>query len=57
MSYIFLDLPFIKVYLDDILKYSHSDEIDYMNKLSIVLECLKSNKLKVKVKKCEFLQK
>ena len=56
MTNLFSDLDFVKVYLDDILICSHSDEMDHLHKLSIVLDRLQRHNLKVKVSKCKFLQ-
>lgn len=57
MSVLSKDMPFIKVYLDDILIVSYKDESDHLDKLSIVLRRLLQANLKVKTQKCEFLQK
>ena len=56
MSHIFSDLDFVKVYLDDVLIHSNGDDSDHLDKLTIVLDRLRAYNLKVKVKKCKFLQ-
>ena len=57
MLHLFSDLDFVKVYLDNILIHSYSDEFNYLNKLTIVLNRLCDHLLKVKISKCKFLQK
>ena len=37
MNYIFANLPFAMVYLDDIIIHSYSEKSNYLSKLSIVL--------------------
>ena len=55
ISYLFTDLDFVKVYLDNALIHSYSDEVDHLNKLTIILNCLCDHGLKVKVNKYKFL--
>ena len=57
MTYLFSDLDFVKVYLDNILIVSYDNENDHLNKLSIVLNRLHEHNLKVKLSKYKFLQK
>ena len=54
MTTLFLDLDFIKFYLDDLIHF-YSYEKDYHKKLNIILNYLQSKNLKVKVSKYEFL--
>jgi len=46
----------MKVYLDNILIVSYKNVLDYLDKLSQVLQRLLEANLKVKIQKCEFLQ-
>ena len=57
MSYLFSDLDFVKVCLDDVLTHSNNNEEDHMDKIAIAMEPLQAHNLKVKVSKYEFLQK
>ncbi|QLL34122.1 hypothetical protein HG536_0F04480 [Torulaspora globosa] len=52
---IFRDLPFVLVYLDDILVMSASKK-EHIKHLDTVLQRLKDHQLIVKDKKCKFLQ-
>lgn len=54
MKAIFDRLPFVLVYLDDILIYSNSQE-EHVQHLKQVLQLLRINKLYAKLSKCEFL--
>ena len=54
MTHLFSDLNFVKVYLDDILIVSCTNETDHLNKLLIVLNRLRDHNLKVKVKSVNF---
>ena len=47
------DLPFVKVYMDDIVVFSKTLE-DHFNHLSKVFNRLNEKKLKIKLQKCEF---
>ena len=57
ISYLFANLDFIKVCLDNVLIYSYSDEKDYLEKLQIVLNWLYDSTLKAKVSKYIFFCK
>jgi len=49
------DLPFVTVYLDDILIFS-KNELEHVEHVSQVLQRLRQNKLFVKLSKCEFFK-
>ena len=55
MNSLFKHLPFVAVYLDDILIFSKTAE-EHLEHLKQVLQILKENKLYCKLKKCEFNQ-
>ena len=55
MKAIFDHLPYVLVYLDDILVYSNSLE-EHKAHLKEVLQLLKDKKLYAKLKKCEFFE-
>ena len=55
MNSLFKHLPFVAVYLDDILIFSKTAE-EHLEHLRQVLQILKENKLYCKLKKCEFNQ-
>lgn len=55
MADIFMDLPFVCVYLDDILVFSNSEN-DHWKHLDAVLNRLKDRGLIAKVSKCHFNQ-
>lgn len=55
MADIFRDLPFVLVYLDDILVISTSEK-EHIEHLNIVLGRLQEHQLIAKEKKCKFLQ-
>ena len=57
MNISFDDMPFAKICLDGILTVSHKDESDHLDKSALVLQRLLQANLKVKMQKCEFLQK
>ena len=57
MSILFHDMPFVKIYLDDILIISYNNVLDHLDKLAQALQRLLEANLKVKIQKCEFLQK
>ena len=54
MSHTSADLLVVKVYLDGIIIYSYSIEINYVNKLSAVSQFLEEYNLKVKDKNVNF---
>ncbi|QLL34150.1 hypothetical protein HG536_0F04770 [Torulaspora globosa] len=56
MADIFRDLPFVLVYLDDILVMS-TTTMEHISHLDTVLSRLKDHQLIAKEKKCQFLQK
>jgi len=49
------DLPFVRVYLDDIIVFSKSME-EHMEHLEIVLDRITEYNLKIKISKCHFFQ-
>ena len=53
MNGLFKHLPFVAVYLDDILVFSKTPEV-HLRHLETVLEILKANSLYCKLKKCDF---
>ena len=55
MNSLFKHLPFVAVYLDDILIFSKIAD-EHLQHIKTVLEILKSEKLYCKLKKCEFNQ-
>ena len=57
MSILFHDMPFVKIYLDDILIVSYNNILDHLDKLAQALQRLLEANLKVKIQKCKFLQK
>lgn len=56
MREIFKHLPFVAVYLDDILVYSRS-EADHTSHLREVLDTLRKHKLYAKLSKCSFFDR
>ena len=49
------DLPFVQIYLDDLI--IHSDSVDeHLNQLATVFENLRKSGLKINEKKCQWLQ-
>ena len=55
MNHLFKQLPFVAVYLDDILIFSKTAE-EHLEHLRQVLQILKDNRFFCKLKKCEFNQ-
>ena len=55
MNDILSDLPFVTVYLDDILIFS-KDEIQHVSHVQTVLERLRQHKYYLKLSKCEFFK-
>ena len=55
MNSLFKHLPFVAVYLDDILIFSKTAE-EHLVHIKAVLQILKENQLYCKLKKCEFNQ-
>ncbi len=53
MNHLFKQLPFVAVYLDDILIFSKTAE-EHLDHLRQVLQIIKDNHLFCKLKKCEF---
>ncbi len=53
MNDLFKHLPFVAVYLDDILIFSNNPE-EHLQHLAVVLDIIKREKLYCKLKKCEF---
>lgn len=53
MDCVFQDLPFVRVYLDDVVFLSESldNHIDYLIQL---FEVIATNRLKLKISKCSF---
>jgi len=49
------DLPFVRVYLDDIIVFSESIE-EHLEHLEVVLDRISKYNLKIKIAKCHFLQ-
>jgi hypothetical protein len=56
MNEIFSDLDFVKIYLDDILIHSNSDE-EHLEHLSETLKRIKQNNITINAKKSNFYQK
>jgi len=54
VSKIFIDLPFVLVYFDDIFIYSKGEFADYIDKLQQVLARLLKANLQVNLGKCQF---
>ena len=55
MARLFSDLPFVKVFLDDILVHSRT-EAEHLDHLRIVFQVLAENNLTIKLSKCEFMK-
>ncbi|EER05867.1 retrovirus polyprotein, putative [Perkinsus marinus ATCC 50983] len=55
MDAILEHLPFVRVYLDDVLIFSRSDE-EHLEHLRIVFELLRAAGMTVAAEKCEFMQ-
>ena len=55
MSELFADLRFVKVYLDDVIVHSKTEE-EHIKHLEKVFVKLASHSLKIKVRKCKFLR-
>ena len=53
MNTLFKHLPFVAVYLDDILIFSKTAE-EHLHHIKTVLQILQTNRLYCKLKKCEF---
>lgn len=53
MDYILREEPFARVYLDDVVKFSHSME-QQIEHLNIVFRAIQTAVLKLKISKCEF---
>ena len=56
MNQLFSHLPFVLVYMDDILIFSRSEE-EHKAHLSQILQILRNNKFYAKLSKCSFFQK
>lgn len=54
VSKVFIDLPFVLVYFDDILLYTKGDYLDHLTKLQIVFNRLNQSNLQINLKKCPF---
>ncbi|KAG0419796.1 Transposon Ty3-I Gag-Pol polyprotein [Dictyocoela roeselum] len=53
MDKLFCDIPFVKMYLDDIFVHSNSEE-EHHQHLEIVLKIINKNNLKINTEKSEF---
>ena len=56
MDELFGQLPFVFVYIDDILIYSANEE-EHLQHLKVVFEILSKNNLKVGIEKCSFIKR
>ena len=56
MQKLFDDMPFVRVYIDDIAIFSHTEEA-HLDHLRQVLERLRSNGFHASLKKCVFFTK
>ena len=54
MAKLFSDLPWVKVYLDDLLIFTKSGYKDHLKKVNMVLERLKSKNLAVNALKSHW---
>ena len=56
LNIVLRDLPFVKVYIDDILIFSR-DIDEHLKHLDEVFRRLKAAELRIKLRKCEFVKK
>ena len=54
MSELFIDLDYVRVYIDDILIIDDGSFEDHINKINIVMKCLEEQGYKVNVRKSLF---
>ena len=54
MDRIFRDLPFVRVYLDDLAIATQGTAEDHMRHIQTVLDRLRANQLKLNPAKCHF---
>ena len=55
MDHIFKGLPFVRVYLDDILIVSKTER-EHLNQIKAVFDRLKEYNIKLRLDKCKFFQ-
>lgn len=55
MDELFGDLPFVKVFIDDICIFSKGDLNDHMEKIRVVLDRLREANLQINMKKSKFI--